>query len=142
MKTLAGAGREFWRGVLVAGAFTPIPRWTLNPVPGVAGHEATIPHDLVAALRRLADELGVPLSSILLAAHAKVLSTLSGEREITTGYLAPKGGQPLPCRLTTEPGSWRALLLDTHRIESQLLSNAAFPIDELRRELGLTKPSF
>ena len=26
----AGAGREFWRGVLVAGGFTTIPRWTLE----------------------------------------------------------------------------------------------------------------
>ena len=55
---------------------------------GVAEHEATIPDDLVAALRRLADELAVPLSSVLLAAHAKVLAALSGEREVATGYVA------------------------------------------------------
>ena len=98
--------------MLVAGGFTAIPRWTLDPVPGVAEHEATIPDDLAAALRRLADELAVPLSSVLLAAHAKVLAALSGEREVATGYVAGAGGRPLPCRLTTEPGSWRALLLD------------------------------
>ena len=28
--------REFWHGVLTGGGFTPIPRWTLDPVPGVA----------------------------------------------------------------------------------------------------------
>ena len=90
--TTAEAGREFWRGVLVAGGFTAIPRWTLDPVPGVVEHEATIPGDLVAALRALADELAVPLSSVLLAAHAKVLAALSGEREIVTGYVAAEGG--------------------------------------------------
>jgi amino acid adenylation domain-containing protein len=138
----AEAGREFWRGVLVAGGLTAIPRWTLNPVTGVVEHEATIPDDLVAALRRVADELAVPLSSVLLAAHAKVLAALSDEREVATGYVAVEGGQPLPCRLTTEPSSWRTLLLDTHRVESELLSHKHFPVDDLRREMGLTEPSF
>ncbi|WP_131785861.1 non-ribosomal peptide synthetase [Protofrankia symbiont of Coriaria ruscifolia] len=138
----AEAGREFWRGVLVAGGFTAIPCWTLNPVTGVVEHEATIPDDLVAALRRLADELAVRLSSVLLAAHAKVLAALSGEHEVTTGYVAVAGGQPLPCRLTTEPGSWRTLLLQTQRIEAELLSYKDFPVDNLRRELGLTEPLF
>ena len=79
---------------------------------GIAEHEAKIPDDLVAALRRLADELGVPLSSVLLAAHAKVLAALSGEREVATGYVGRARRPTLPCRLTTEPDSWRTLLLD------------------------------
>jgi amino acid adenylation domain-containing protein len=135
-----GTGREFWRGVLAAGGFTAIPRWTLAPAAGVAVHEATIPADLAAALRRLADELAVPLATVLLAAHAKVLALLSGEREVVTGYVAVAGGRPLPCRLTTEPDSWRTLLLVTHRAESELRSHADVPVDDLRRELGLTEP--
>ena len=35
--------REFWRGVLTGGGFTAIPRWTTDPVPGVAAHEASGP---------------------------------------------------------------------------------------------------
>jgi amino acid adenylation domain-containing protein len=138
----AGAGREFWRRVLLAGGFTAIPRWTLNPVTSVVEHEATIPDDLVVALRGLADELAVPLSSVLLAAHVKVLAALSGEREVVTGYVAVEGGEPLPCGLTTQPGSWRTLLIETHRIESELLSHKDFPVDDLRRELSLTRPLF
>src|SRR5438034_974019 len=84
--TAAESGREFWRGVLLAGGFIALPRWTLEPVPGVGEHEARIPDELVAAVRRLADELAVPLSSVLLTAHAKVLGALSGEREVSTGY--------------------------------------------------------
>jgi amino acid adenylation domain-containing protein len=136
----AETGRDFWRGVLVAGGFTAIPRWTLDPATGVAGHEAAIGDDLVAALGRLADELAVPLRSVLLAAHAKVLAMLSGEREVVTGYVAEAGGRPLPCRLSTEPGSWRALLLATDRAETELRSHQDFPVDELRRELGQTEP--
>ena len=47
----AEADREFWRGVLTGGGFTAVPRWTLDPVPGIAAHEAVIPADLAAALR-------------------------------------------------------------------------------------------
>jgi amino acid adenylation domain-containing protein len=133
---------EFWHRVLVAGGHTAIPRWTLEPVDGVAEHEEPVPDILAAALRRLARDLGIPLSTVLLAAHAKVLAALSGEREITTGYVAVDGGQSLPCRLSTEPDSWRALLLATRRVEAELLSHRYFPVDDLRRELGLTAPPF
>jgi len=139
---LTEASHEYWRGVLVTGGFTAVPRWTLNPVMGVVEHETTISGDLVTTLRRLADELAVPFSSVLLATHAKVLATLSGEKKVATGYVAVEGGQPLPCRLTTEPDSWRTLLLDTHRVESELLLHKEFPVNDLRRELGLTEPSF
>src|SRR2546422_1955923 len=140
--TAAESGREFWRGVLLAGGFIALPRWTLEPVPGVGEHEARIPDELVAAVRRLADELAVPLSSVLLTAHAKVLGALSGEREVSTGYAAVEGRPPLPCRMTTEPASGGAMLLEAHRAEVALLSHKDFPGDDLRRQLGLTKPLF
>src|SRR6266516_3191516 len=117
--TPADRGREFWRGVLLAGGSTVLPRWTLNPVPGVHEHEATIPDELVAALRRLANELAVPLSTVLLTAHAKVLGALSGERDVSTGY-ATKSGSLLTCRLAIGARTWRELLLETARAESQL----------------------
>src|SRR5687768_11199703 len=94
--------------------FTVVPRWTLKPVPGIGQHEVSIPDEMMAASRRLANDLGVPLSSVLLAAHAKVLGALSGEREVCAGY-AVASGPPLPCRLSIEPDSWRALVLETHR---------------------------
>jgi amino acid adenylation domain-containing protein len=141
MVTTAARGREFWRGVLLAGGFTAVPRWTLDPVPGGAEHEAKIGNEVVAALRRLADELAVPLSSVLLTAHAKVLGALSGEREVSTGY-SFEGRSPLLCRLTTEPHSWRAMLLKADRAQSELLAHKDFPVDDLRLEMGLIKPLF
>src|SRR5712691_8482116 len=140
--TTADRGRDFWRGVLLAGGSTVLPRWTLEPVRGVGEHEARIPDELVATLRRLADELAVPLSAVLLTAHAKVLGVLSGECKVSTGYVVMKGPSPLLCRMTTEPRSWRAMLLETHRAELELLSHADFPVEDLRRELRLTKPLF
>src|SRR6266571_2992965 len=139
--TPADRGREFWRGVLLAGGSTVLPRWTLNPVPGVHEHEATIPDELVAALRRLANELAVPLGSVLLAAHAKVLGALSGERKVCTGYTMELG-PPLPLRMTLGPRSWREVLLDAARAEAELVAHRGFPVEDLRRELGLIKPLF
>src|SRR6185295_10373544 len=136
------ASREFWRGVLLTGGFTAIPRWSIDPATGIAEHEAKIPDDLIATLRRLAAELEITASSVLLAAHAKVLAALSGEREVATGYVGQEGGRPLLCRLTTEPDSWRTLLLTTHQAGSELLAHGDFPVDDLRRDLGLTQAFF
>src|SRR5438094_4169576 len=99
--------------------FTVVPQWTLKPVPGVGEHEISISDHLMAASRRLANDLAVPLRSVLLAAHAKVLGALSGAREVCIGY-ARGGGPPLPWRLSIEPDSWRALVLETDRGQREL----------------------
>jgi amino acid adenylation domain-containing protein len=96
-----------------------IPRWTLKPVPGVGEHVVRIPDELMVGLRRLSNELAVPLSSVLLAAHAKVLAALSGEREVCTGYVAA-AAPPLSCRLSLVPDSWRMLVQEVHRAERDL----------------------
>src|SRR2546429_8894251 len=83
--TAAERGREFWRGVLLAGGFTAVPRWTLDQVPGIAEHEAKICNEVVAALRRLAGELAGPPSSGVLAPHPKGVWAPSGERGGSTG---------------------------------------------------------
>src|SRR5262245_45862905 len=126
MSRRARGGGATRRGRCEMSQFRVVPRWTLKPVPGVGEHEVRIPDELLAASRRLANDLAVPLSSVLLAAHAKELGALSGEREVFTGY-AVAAGPPLPCRLSIEPDSWRALVLETHRAE---------------RELGPTGPPF
>ena len=136
------AAREFWRGVLVEGGLTTIPRWTRESGPGLSEHEATLSGELVVRLREWAAESGAPLSSVLLAAHAKVLAALAGERDVVTGYVASPGGRPVPCRLTTEPDSWRTLIKEAHWVESELLPYQHFPVDDLRRELRLAEAPF
>ncbi|WP_449486303.1 non-ribosomal peptide synthetase [Streptomyces avidinii] len=137
------APKESWHGVLAAGSgFRPLPRWTRLQVAGVGAYEAPVPAGRATALRQLADSLGMPLNRLLLTAHAKVLAALSGEQAVTTGYVAAAGGRPLPCGLTTAPGSWRTLLEHTHHALAHLQANQDFPVDELRRELGLVEAPF
>jgi amino acid adenylation domain-containing protein len=136
------AGRRYWSGVLQAGGLSPVPRWTIDPVPGVAEHRAPLDEELVAALDRRAAELDRPLGSLLLTAHARVLSDLSGDREIVTGYVPCDRGPALPCRLDVAVGSWRELVHESARREAEMLSHRDFPVDELRRELGSSEPAF
>jgi amino acid adenylation domain-containing protein len=91
---------------------------------GIAEHQTRIADEVVAALYQLSNDLAVPLRTVLLTAHAKVLGAWSGEREVSTGYAVGQGRRPLPCRLTTAPHSWRAMLLETDRTVSELLSHA------------------
>jgi amino acid adenylation domain-containing protein len=136
------ADATFWRNALLAGGATAIPRWTLDPVPGVNIHEVAVPDDLVGRLRRRSDELELPFSSVLLAAHAKVLAALSGEPEVATGYVVDGCAEPLLCRLSTDSASWRSMLLDARRVESEVLAHKDFPVGDLRRQLDLSEPPF
>src|SRR2546425_12309937 len=79
--TTGERGRDFWRSVLLAGGITAVPRWTLDPVPGVGEHTVRIPDELVTGLRRLTDELAVRLRSGLLTAHPKGPGALSGAHQ-------------------------------------------------------------
>lgn len=128
---------EYWRAVLVAGGATSVPRWTRSPVPGVAVVDAAVPQPLVAELDRLAASAGVSFTSVMLAAHAKVLAALSGESAVTTGYVPSALAAPLPCPLTTDPATWLGLVRHAHAVESELLAHQAFPVDALRAEPGL-----
>ncbi|MGW5124072.1 non-ribosomal peptide synthetase [Streptomyces sp. NPDC004069] len=142
MEALVAADKDFWGEVLTAGGFTAVPRWACEPVAGEAEHEQTVPAATARAVRALAAELGVPSRAVLLAAHAKVLAALSGEPDVVTGWVTGPGAVPLPCRLAVAPASWRRLALDAHRATADLLAHRDFPVDELRRELGLPGPSF
>src|SRR2546428_12073547 len=98
--------REFWRRALLAGAFTALPRWTCQPMAGVGEHEVRISDELEAALRGLAHELAMPLSPVLLTAHAKVLGALSGDGEVSTGHGAGPRRSPLLFSVTAGSPSW------------------------------------
>ncbi|MER8114734.1 amino acid adenylation domain-containing protein [Streptomyces sp. NPDC094031] len=142
MGTRVEADREFWQRVLTAGGVTSVPRWVREPAAGSAEHETPVPDEVARAVRELVGHEGVPVSALLLAAHAKVLATLSGEPEVVTGYTTGVRGEPLPCRLTVRPGSWRELAAAAEHAEAEVLAHREFPVEKLRRELGLAEPPY
>src|SRR3954465_7368111 len=137
----ANAGLEYWQNVLVAGGSTVIPRWTLEPVPGVGECTVTIPQNALPAPQGPAGEPDVSSGAVLLAAHAVVLAALSEERDVVTGYVAARG-RVLPCRLTPDPGPWRSVVGEAARAEHDLLTHADVEVEDLRRRLGVAGPSF
>ncbi|MEV7992135.1 non-ribosomal peptide synthetase [Streptomyces sp. NPDC086077] len=109
-------------GTWAEGGFTALPRWTRDPVPGTAEQVTAVPEAMTTALHDRAQELGVPLTAIFLAAHVKVLATLSGDPVVRTGYAVPGATTPLPVAVGVRPGTWHRLLLEAHQAESRLLS--------------------
>lgn len=134
--------REYWLAVLGGLAPTRVPRWSEEPDEGIGTIERVVPDDLHDGLERLARRQAVPVATLVLAAHVKVLAVLSGERQVTTGYVAVPGRAPVPCRVAVPDGSWRDLVHATALAESELLPHHAFPVVELREELGLSGPAF
>ncbi|MGY1682058.1 hypothetical protein [Geodermatophilus sp. SYSU D01176] len=135
------AGRTFWRAALLAGGWTGLPRWAVRPVPGTAEVEVPLSDATLVALRRIADRLTVPLGSVLLAAHARVLADLTGGPDVVTGYVAGDGRSPLPCRLSVDAATWRELVRHVATTEAGLLAHRHADVDALRRELGTRGPS-
>jgi amino acid adenylation domain-containing protein len=131
---------EYWRSVMQVGGVTSVPRWAREPSSGTARHEEPVPDDLWAGYRTVAESFAVPEESVLLAVHALVLSTMTGEREVAIGCPAPEHGQILPVRIEAGRSTWRALLQATSQSLATAMSYAQIAVQPLRAELGVPCP--
>ena len=104
---------------------------------------------LCEALHATARALKLPLKSLLLAAHLKVLSVLSGEMDVVSGLVT--NGRPevldgdqvrglflntVPFRLPIPDGSWADLVRATFEAEWELLPHRRYPLLALQRQMG------
>ncbi len=145
--------RRFWSERLAAGReVTRLPRWgNAEAAAGPADLKESVrvffPQALSETLLRRARELGVPIRSVLLAIHCRVLALFSGGREVVTGIVT--SGRPeqagaeqvlglflntQPLRLTLPGGSWRDLVAAAFSAESEMLPHRRFPLVELERD--------
>ncbi|WMS87331.1 amino acid adenylation domain-containing protein [Pleionea litopenaei] len=100
-------------------------------------------------LLALSKSMGVPIQSILLAAHLKVLSTVSGHRKAMTCMLG--NGRPeregaeqglglffnsLPLALELDDCTWRQLIERVSSANAQNLSHRLYPLSEVQKHLG------
>nr|AXN93590.1 PuwF-G [Cylindrospermum alatosporum CCALA 994] len=111
--------------------------------------EVPISPEVSAGLKQLAQNAGVPIKSVLLAAHLRVLSLLSNQTDVLTGLVS--NGRPenadgervlglflntLPLRLHLNGGTWLDLIRETFQAEQGMLPNRRYPLAELQKMCG------
>ncbi|MFI1194777.1 amino acid adenylation domain-containing protein [Micromonospora sp. NPDC020750] len=152
------ADRDFWRDVLADGGVTELPRWeppTAEAQRPVVFHEVDVSAGLSERLLRLADRLAVPLKTLLLAAHVKVIGALAAEAAVVTGY--EQSGRPesegattamglflntVPLRVDLGDGSWADLVGRVYRAEADLLPHRRYPMAQMKADAATTDPLF
>ncbi|SDH70012.1 non-ribosomal peptide synthetase [Nonomuraea jiangxiensis] len=104
---------------------------------------------LLDRLGAVARELAVPLRTLLLAAHLRVLALLTGENEVMTGLVThsrpeSEAGEEVlglflntvPLRLDVTAPSWAALARRVFEAEVALLPHRRYPLFEIQRAAG------
>ncbi|MEM9290622.1 MAG: amino acid adenylation domain-containing protein [Acidobacteriota bacterium] len=126
----------------------------LDTPEGVLDLPVKLPMELCVALHDLARDAAVPLKSVLLTGHLRVLSLLSGQDEVVTTLTS--SGRPetadgqrvlglfinsLPMRFQVGSESWRALAQEVFAAERETLPRRRFPFAESRQFFGGERPS-
>ncbi|GCF07286.1 non-ribosomal peptide synthetase [Dictyobacter arantiisoli] len=149
----APAEHVYWQEMLANYSVTPLPIWSsVEPdEEDVPQFTVTISAEMGRDLRKLAQRLTVPYKSVLLAAHLFVLTMLSGQHDVITGYVS--NGRPetmdserilglflntLPLRVHLGGGSWRELIQAVFQQEKELLAHRWYPLAEIQRRYGGT----
>ncbi|HEX2268829.1 MAG TPA: condensation domain-containing protein, partial [Pyrinomonadaceae bacterium] len=142
--------RQYWMTMLSEAPHSRLPR--LGPSAGpsrVAGHHVEISPELSFQLKELARTAGVPLKSVLLAAHLRVLNVLTGSNEVLTGIVSHGRSETadgervlglflntLPFRRRLAGGAWLELVQETFAAERELLPFRRYPMARMQQELG------
>jgi len=151
--TASARARAFWAGALEGS------EPTLPAALGTAGGEGNrlrrgaVPAGVAAAVAALARREGLPLKSLMLAAHLRVLAATSGAHDVTTGVVVngrPEGPRAehalglflntVPCRVRLSGGSWAALARAAFEWERAILPFRRFPMAEVQRIRGGRRP--
>ncbi len=106
---------------------------------------------LSAKLMELARQLGLPLQAVLLAAHFKVLSTVSGQRRALScvthnGRPESEGAErslglylnSLPLSLELCGGSWRELIMQVAGLSTGAMRYRGYPLSKIQQDVGLS----
>jgi amino acid adenylation domain-containing protein len=142
---------RYWREKLAEASFVKVPRWNAeqSAAPQIADLEVPISLELSDCLKEVGRLTGVPIKSVLLAAHLRVMSLLSGQADVTTGLVTNGRAEEidgervlglflntLPLRLKLDGGTWLDLVLETFEAEKELLPHRRYPMAQLQKMLG------
>jgi amino acid adenylation domain-containing protein/non-ribosomal peptide synthase protein (TIGR01720 family) len=147
------ASRRFWQAAAAGRPDARLPRWP-RPAGGDAArgqgtHLVRFSPRQAAALREVAREAGVPLKSVLLAAHCRVLAQAHGQDEVITGLAfsgrpEEEGGEQvlglflnvLPLTARPATGSWIELARRVFADERERLPHRRYPLEQVQQEAG------
>ncbi|GHG84274.1 non-ribosomal peptide synthetase [Comamonas sp. JC664] len=146
------AHQRYWSEFLADGQVMRVPRWRralAEGEPRIATFKVPIPPALTEGLNALTRTAGVPLKSILLASHLKVMSVLSGQEDVITGTgvnSRPEEGDgaklrgiflnTVPFRMKLAPGSWLSLVRTAFDTERALYPFRRYPMADIQRQWG------
>ena len=144
--------KQYWKEKLSGSSVMSLP----------GGHEASeeeahevhllavqIPGEVSVGLKRVAEQAGVPIKSVLLAAHLRVMGLLGGQPDVLTGVVSH--GRPeaidveralglylntLPFRMQLSGGSWLELIKETFAVEREMLPYRYYPMAQIKIDAG------
>jgi amino acid adenylation domain-containing protein len=145
--------KQYWDEALADCAPCKLPRWgrmkAERSEAGVRRVQVSVPEEDFYGLKRMARSANLPIKSVLIAAHLKVISLLSGSPDVLTGLIT--NGRPdqldadkalgtylnaLPFRMQVSAGTWEQLARRTFDAERELLDYRRYTIAELQRQRG------
>jgi amino acid adenylation domain-containing protein len=145
--------QKFWREKVADAPSHTLPRWPHTPAEKyheqTRGPEIYFPESLLASLQTLARSCGVPIRTVLLAAHCRVMKLLTGMDDIMTGLVT--NGRPqcvdgerliglflntIPFRIDVSSGDWRHLIRETFKAEQDLIPHRRMPLADINQLAG------
>ncbi|MEU1844747.1 amino acid adenylation domain-containing protein [Micromonospora sediminicola] len=148
----APASRDFWARLTADATDGRLPRLPGYPVERgerVDALRTGLDADLVTRLGRLAVDLGVPLRTVLLTAHLRVVALLTGASDAVSGVVTharaeQEGAQEVlglflnsvPLRVDVTAASWSDLVRRVFDAELAVMPHRAFPLFEIQRLAG------
>ena len=145
------AAREFWTRATSGSSATSLEPAGASDPPGASEPELTVllPQSVQDSADELVRSAGVPMKSILLAAHCLALQRLSGEAAVTTGLVTH--GRPsragaesvaglflntIPVRLGEGPANWLGVVEDMARYERESYRYRRYPLQAMQSHAG------
>ena len=145
--------RAYWRNKLAQSTVTVLPRWPRSdssremlPVHSI---EVPITLETSEGLRQLARSEQIPLKSVLLAAHMRVMSLLSGQRDVISGVVThgrPEGSDgesalglflnTIPFREVVGTGTWAQLAKQAFDDERESMPFRRYQMARIQQDNG------
>jgi len=145
--------RNFWKEKMEERSDNGLPRWPgaskETQSPNVQNHDIFCSSRVSDRIHKLAKSEGVPVKTVLLSAHIRVLALLSATKDVVTGLVT--NGRPerdggditvglflntLPFRVKLSDGRWRDLIKKVFREEQEVLTHRRIPLTEIQKMAG------